>query len=326
MREQLRIVTSDLREAIAAVSTVYCPHDVKVLESNRGIDAVLEAHPGPRQQSVSLRYSAPVKIDAGRFENLLLFMTCVDGSAKATQGRNSVRWQKGETLPLSPNLPSQLMFDRRFWQNSIRLDKAFVEDICSRQLNRPIDQPLRFELTPFSQALELAWRQALQTMRSVQSVELVASSTAQRRLEEFMAALILESHPHNYSEFLRNEKTSADPRIVREAERLMKSGGPDISIGEIARDLRTSLRSLELGFRESRNMTPTQVHRQFRLEAARRALLDPTEATTVTSVAVTFGFLHLARFSQYYQAMFDEAPSTTLRRSRGGRAKDSING
>ena len=162
MREQLRIVTSDLREAIAAVSTVYCPHDVKVLESNRGIDAVLEAHPGPRQQSVSLRYSAPVKIDAGRFENLLLFMTCVDGSAKATQGRNSVRWQKGETLPLSPNLPSQLMFDRRFWQNSIRLDKAFVEDICSRQLNRPIDQPLRFELTPFSQALELAWRQALQ--------------------------------------------------------------------------------------------------------------------------------------------------------------------
>ena len=239
MREQLRIVTSDLREAIAAVSTVYCPHDVKVLESNRGIDAVLEAHPGPRQQSVSLRYSAPVKIDAGRFENLLLFMTCVDGSAKATQGRNSVRWQKGETLPLSPNLPSQLMFDRRFWQNSIRLYKAFVEDICSRQLNRPIDQPLRFELTPFSQALELAWRQALQTMRSVQSVELVASSTAQRRLEEFMAALILESHPHNYSEFLRNEKTSADPRIVREAERLMKSGGPDISIGEIARDLRT---------------------------------------------------------------------------------------
>jgi AraC-like DNA-binding protein len=312
----MRVVTSDLREAIAAVSGVYCPHDVKVLESNRGIDAVLEAHPGSRQQIVSLRYSAPVKIDAGRFENLLLFMTCVDGSAKATQGRHSVHWQKGRTLPLSPNLPSQLMFDRRFWQNSIRLDKAFVEDFCSRLLNRPIDQPIRFELTPFSQPLELAWQQAVQTMQIVQSAELVPSSTALRRLEEFMAALILESHPHNYSELLRNETTSADPRIVREAERLMKSAGPDISIGEIARELRTSLRSLELGFREARNMTPTQVHRQFRLEAARQALLDPTETTTVTSVAVTFGFLHLARFSQYYQSMFNEAPSHTLRRSK----------
>jgi AraC-like DNA-binding protein len=312
----MRLVTSDLREAIAAVSDVYCPHDVKVLESNRGIDAMLEAHPGSRQQIVSLRYSAPVKIDAGRFENLLLFMTCVDGSATATQGRHSVHWQKGRTLPLSPNLPSQLMFDRRFWQNSIRLDKAFVEDFCSRLLNRPIDQPIRFELTPFSRPLELAWQQAVKTMQVVQSPDLVPSSTALRRLEEFMAALILESHPHNYSELLRNEKTSADPRIVREAERLMKSAGPDISIGEIARELRISLRSLEFGFRDARNMTPTQVHRQFRLAAARQALLDPADTTTVTSVAVAFGFLHLARFSQYYQSMFNEAPSHTLRRSK----------
>jgi hypothetical protein len=157
----MRVVTSDLPEAIAAVSSVYCPHDVKVLESNRGIDAVLEAFAGSRQQMVSLRYSAPVKIDAGQFENLLLFMTCVDGSAKATQGSSAVQWQKGKTLPLSPNLPSRLMFDRRFWQNSIRLDKAFVEDFCSRLLNRPIDHPIRFELTPFSQALELAWQQAI---------------------------------------------------------------------------------------------------------------------------------------------------------------------
>jgi AraC-like DNA-binding protein len=108
----------------------------------------------------------------------------------------------------------------------------------------------------------------------------------------------------------------------------MKSAGPDISIGEIARDLRISLRSLELGFREARNMTPTQVHRQFRLEAARQALLDPKETTTVTSVAVTFGFLHLARFSQYYQSMFNEVPSQTLRRSkaRGWSRKAAVSG
>jgi AraC-like DNA-binding protein len=313
----MRVITSDLQEAIAAVSSVYCPHDVKVLESNRGIDAVLEAFPGSRQQIVSLRYSAPVKIDAGRFEDLLLFMTCVDGSAKATQGRNSVDWQKGKTLPLSPNIPSQLMFDRRFWQKAIRLDKTFVEDFCSRLLNRPIDRPIRFELTPFSQPLELAWQQAIKTIQLVQSADLARSSAALQRLEEFLAALILESHPHNYSELLRKERTFAEPRIIREAERLMKSAGPNISISEVAKELRISLRSLELGFRDTRKMTPTQVHRQFRLQGARQALLNPTESTTVTSVALTFGFLHLARFSHYYQSMFNEAPSHTLRRSKG---------
>ena len=97
----------------------------------------------------------------------------------------------------------------------------------------------------------------------------------------------------------------------------MKSAGPNISISEVAKELRVSLRSLELGFRDTRNMTPTQVHRQFRLQEARQALLNPTESTTVTSVALTFGFLHLARFSHYYQSMFNEAPSQTLRRSKG---------
>jgi transcriptional regulator GlxA family with amidase domain len=97
----------------------------------------------------------------------------------------------------------------------------------------------------------------------------------------------------------------------------MQSAGPNISIGEVAKELRVSLRSLELGFRDARNMTPTQVHRQFRLQSARQALLHPTPSTTVTSVAVTFGFAHLARFSHYYQSMFSEAPSHTLRRSKG---------
>ena len=312
----MRVVTSDLQEAIAAVSSVYCPHDVKVLESNRGIDAVLEALPGSRQQIVKLRYSAPVKIDAGQFENLLLFMTCVDGSATATQGRNSVHWEKGKTLPLSPNVPSELTFDRRFWQNSIRLDKVFVEDFCSRLLNRPIDSPIRFELTPFSRPLELAWQQAIQTIQLVQSADLIRSSGALQRFEEFLAALVLESHPHNYSEYLKKERTSADPRIVREAERLMKSAGQNITMSEVAKELRISLRSLELGFRDARKMTPTQVYRQFRLQAARDALLNPTDSTTVTSVAVACGFLHLARFSNYYQSMFNEPPSRTLRRSK----------
>jgi hypothetical protein len=59
-RLAMRLVTSDLREAIAAVSQVYCPHDVTVLESNRGIDAVLDTSGASRRRIVSLRYAAPV--------------------------------------------------------------------------------------------------------------------------------------------------------------------------------------------------------------------------------------------------------------------------
>jgi AraC-like DNA-binding protein len=314
----MRVMTSDMQEAIAAVSRVYCPHDVKVLESNRGIDAVLESSGTGNRQVVTLRYAAPVKIDAGSFENLLLFMTCIDGAAEATQGRHSVPWGKGRTLPLSPNVSSQLTFDRRFWQSSIRLDKDFVEVLCSRLINRPLDVPLRFRLTPFSPELEVAWRQALQMIRDCGSQELAAAAQAWKHFEEFLGTLVLETHPHNFSDVLKKESSAADPRLVRNAEHLMQTGGPSITVSEVAKALGVSLRSLELGFRDARNMTPTQAHRQIRLSAAREALLNPTPSTSVTSAAISSGFLHLARFSSYYQLTFGESPSQTLRRCRGG--------
>jgi AraC-like DNA-binding protein len=316
----MRVVTSDLQEAIAAVSRVYCPHDVRVLESNRGIDAVLESSGAAGRQVVTLRYAAPVKIDAGTFENLLLFMTCVDGAAEATQGRHSVQWGRGRTLPLSPNVSSQLTFDRRFWQSSIRLDKDFVERLCSRLINRPLDVPLHFRLMPFSAELESAWRQALQIARSCESQELALAPHAWKHFEEFLGTLVLEAHPHNFSEILRRESSAADPRLVREAEHLMRTGGPSITVSEVAKSLRVSLRSLEQGFRDARKTTPTQVHRQIRLSAAREALLNPTASTSVTSVAISCGFPHLARFSSYYRLTFGESPSQTLRRCRGGAA------
>jgi len=100
----------------------------------------------------------------------------------------------------------------------------------------------------------------------------------------------------------------------------MRTSGASITVSEVAKALRVSLRSLEFGFREARNMTPTQAHRQIRLKAAREALLNPTPSTSVTSVAMSCGFAHLARFSSYYHQTFSESPSQTLRRCRGSTA------
>jgi AraC-like DNA-binding protein len=323
-RPPRRVVTSDLREAIAAVASVYCPHEVAIVQSNRGIEAALESLAGLHWQSVSLRYSAPVHIDAGTFENLLLFMTCADGSARASQGRHAVAWSKGQTLPLSPNLPSRLELDRQFWQRSVRLDKAFVEDVCSRLIGRPLERSLRFELRPFAPELEQGWQQLAEAARWLESVDMPATSRSRQRFGEFLAALVLESHPHNYTDALLRECRPADPRIVRDAECVMKAAGADTTVSDIAHELRVSLRSLELGFRAARGVTPSQAHREIRLQAARRALLAPVPGTTVTSVALEQGFVHLSRFSGYYQARYGERPNTTLRRSRRAAPREVV--
>ena len=46
----------------------------------------------------------------------------------------------------------------------------------------------------------------------------------------------------------------------------------------------------------------------------RRALLAAPAESTVTEIAIRFGFWHLGRFSAGYQTIFGELPSATLAR------------
>jgi len=317
---QLQLSTPDLAEAIAAVSKVYCPHEIKILGSNRGVRTNLEALARPRHSIVRLRYSAPVHIDAGNFDNLMLMMTCADGSAQAAQDGDKVRWHRGQTLPFSPNMRSQLRFERDFCQHSVRLDIDVMEALCSRLLNRALDSPLKFTFRPFSADLENIWQQAIGLLRKYEELGIALPPAAASHLEEFVGALILERHPHNYSEALAGPWQTAATRVVKEAEQIMRREQPQ-TVSLVAEKLGVSLRSLELGFRQHRRSTPTQFLRQVRLDAARTELQSPSPATTVTSVALANGFPHLARFAAYYRASFNEYPSETLGRSKRRRPR-----
>src|SRR5437867_6764310 len=107
------------------------------------------------------------------FGSLMLMMTCVDGSATAVQQGSSAVWRRGQTLPVSPGLSTQLDFDGRFAQTSVRLDIERLETLCSRWLNFPLDRPLRFELRPFSAELETAWAQVVALILAYEQLTIV---------------------------------------------------------------------------------------------------------------------------------------------------------
>ena len=297
---------------------------MQIRGSNRGVGAVFEVIHGGVQPVVALRYSARVRVDAGDFPHLMLMHTSVDGSATVVQGGVRAQCTSGHTLPISPGLSTQLEFDGRFAERSVRLDIERLEALCGRWLNSPLDRPLRFELRPFSADLEHAWAEAVALLLTYERAGIVLPRAAAISFDEFMLSLVLAQHPHNYSHYLRKLSGTAAPRIVREAEHLMRTSGPELSVSRIAAQVGVSLRSLEAGFREWRQATPSQYLRKVRLDAARAELLSPSESTNVTSAALANGFFHLARFSAYYRAAFDETPVQTLRRSRARRTHRSL--
>ena len=134
--------TRDIDEAIDVVGKVYCSHKVEVVGSVRDIDARLEVTHTTTQPLVHLAYGAPVDIKAANFPGLFLAHHCTHGSARATQHRHSAEWRRGQTVPLSADLATQLSFDRDHAQNTVRLDIEKLEALCARWLGRPLEQPL----------------------------------------------------------------------------------------------------------------------------------------------------------------------------------------
>ena len=89
-----------------------------------------------------------------------------------------------------------------------------------------------------------------------------------------------------------------------------------MSIADLVAHCGVPERTLRKHFRAFMAVSPLKCWRQLRLAAARACLLEGSNDTSITEVAVRFGFGHFGRFAQDYRQHFGETPSVTLRRSR----------
>jgi AraC-like DNA-binding protein len=109
-------------------------------------------------------------------------------------------------------------------------------------------------------------------------------------------------------------KAASDGASRRAEELLAALPERPVSLGEVAKEVGSSTRSLRRAFQRRRGMGPMAFQRRSRFEAARRDLFlaDHGEAS-VTEVAHRYRFAHLGRFAVTYRALFGESPSDTLR-------------
>lgn len=98
-------------------------------------------------------------------------------------------------------------------------------------------------------------------------------------------------------------------RALRYAEKLQRP----ISVNELAAQAGVSQRVLELGFKETINISPTRYLRCVRLNGLHRDLRHASRSQeSVAEASVRWGFIELGRTAGEYRQLFGESPSTTL--------------
>lgn len=87
-----------------------------------------------------------------------------------------------------------------------------------------------------------------------------------------------------------------------------------VYIREVCTALDVSAATLRRCCEEHLRMSPMQYLWLRRMNLVRRELQQQNPRTTVTTIAMNFGFWHLGRFAAEYRALFGESPSSTLTR------------
>ncbi|OIV39464.1 hypothetical protein BIV57_01115 [Mangrovactinospora gilvigrisea] len=111
------------------------------------------------------------------------------------------------------------------------------------------------------------------------------------------------------------DRTDATPPVLRRAIAFIDANPHrDIALADIAAAAHASPRALQYAFRRHLDTTPTAYLRRVRLEAAHRDLHAGTPATTtVTEIALRWGFASPSRLAAEHRAAYRTLPSQVLR-------------
>ncbi|MDK3018880.1 AraC family transcriptional regulator [Pseudodonghicola flavimaris] len=138
-----------------------------------------------------------------------------------------------------------------------------------------------------------------------------------RHLEEMICLELLQHWADATGLRLDRGARAAAPRHVRQAEEIMTAEAREApAIGDIARRVGVSARTLSEGFRRFRGLSPRAFLAARRLEGLRADLLTAAPERSVTEIALSWGYSNLGALAGLYRNRFGERPSETRARSR----------
>ncbi len=205
----------------------------------------------------------------------------------------------------------------------IGINRDFLTMQLSEILELPLTQIIRFESTF---ALDsISGRRLLSLAKTIfegsRESEVASQSTlADSYLSQAMAALLLESIPHNYTNHLMTRRDNILPSYIKKAIGFMRENiNKPLAVSEIAEAGQVSVRSLQLNFNHFCGMSPLAYLMRLRLEKVRQDLQSDESSGNVGDIARKWGFSHFGKFGATYRKAFGELPSETLLRSHGER-------
>lgn len=229
------------------------------------------------------------------------------------------RLQEGQALIVNPLTPSSIKYHSDCSKLIIRLPKSLL-DHCVLSF---FDTSPKCSISFSSDAIDLGLNSAaLDVFNLVCRSAVTDNNPALNKrnfsnipLSNYFATKLLEFFDNNARKIVSELSDSKITDAVKEY--ISKNINDNISIAELASQLNVSKSKLFGEFSREKGISPAAYIKQKKLIAIYERLSNPNkDSTSISQIALDFGFNHLGRFSSDYKKLFNELPSETVRKSR----------
>ncbi len=303
-----------------AVAQFLCENTVEPRGGTGDLD--LHVHMAPLSQAIAvgvMHFTGGAEVRADNVGDCYSFVQLLGGLGRMTVAGREVEHEPGKrAVVMAPERPSTALSDSAITALHVRVDRSLAEAHLQAITGIEFSGGLEFDPEmPLTGKAESVWRFVDFIVEEIdRDASVLSSPLVMERLSDTLLTSLLYAQPHNYSESLFKAASPAPPSYVRRAEMYLEAHCDEpITAQQLATVVGVSLRTLYTGFQRHRRYTPMQFLRSVRLHRVRNALLLAGQDSSVSQLALRWGFTHLGRFSVLYRKHFGESPSETLRRS-----------
>lgn len=269
------------------------------------------------------RYDHAMEVEPQLGKDEYVIQTVTEGRCRIETDGVVVEMAPGTTWVFSPSLPVRLLLDAGCERFSIVVRRRALEEAFRMCFNFDAPAPLAFAMQPLADAQRAGrWRAMMTWLRAEAAVRFdkPALPAADAAIEQLCLTTLLVDHFGEDGSLLPRGYLPTLPTYVRCAIRYLRANlDKPVTLQELAAHCGVCERTLQLGFRKSKNTTPMEYLRVLRLQGARADLQRAAPGPGVVSeIALRHGFTHLSLFSREYRREFGELPSATLKGGQRG--------
>lgn len=316
LNSHLKISTDNLDEVRERVPLFLGPHKVTLFRNTSNFHATF-SNMAISESSISyFDYRAETQVEVDEFSHHYLIEIPLSGHAETYFRKKTIPSQKGKSVVLSPGTDFQSCWTADCCKLLVKLERKALE----RQLSWMLDDALN-EPVIFNPAMDLnapkgaSWWNLVKYIVSENENSLSDLIRVDPKYyEQMLIGSILYNQQNNYTDRLTNRKNDILPHSVRIAEKYLEEHCKDpITTKELSQLTGVSVRSLYDGFQKYRGISPMKLLTNIRFEKVYQALKNSNRNSSVSEIAMDWGFNQLGYFSIEYKRRFGESPSDTLR-------------